>query len=161
MLIINRSIEYGTEITDKVISGSQGENTEKIADFIEMRNIVKKWHYERVALMVHVPASPVVTAFGVFLGGGIIYMVLENPLYLLGSLICGLLAGAIMSSEHERIFKEAMEKLDKDKELVEKYEKALYEEEVRQIRMKNSEGISPEPVRTDMVSNINHLRVTK
>ncbi|MEQ8187200.1 MAG: hypothetical protein ABRQ39_04455 [Candidatus Eremiobacterota bacterium] len=69
-------------------------------------------------------------------------MVTDNPVYLLASLILGLMAGAIMSSENDKTFKKAIKDLEKDKKIVEAYQKALNEEDIRQIRMKNREIVN-------------------
>lgn len=49
-----------------------------------------------------------------------------------------------MSSENDKTFKKAIRDLEKDKKIVESYQKALDEEDIRQIHMKNREIINRE-----------------
>jgi len=129
----------------------------KKPDFAKMRDFVNNWHCKRVELMIHMPVSPVVIAFAAFLGGGIVFMVTDNPVYLLASLILVLTAGAIISSENDKTFKKAIIDLEKDKKIVEAYQKALDEEDIRQIRMKNREIINMELFITEEYSGISDV----
>jgi len=126
-------------------------------DFAEMRDFINNWHCKRAALMAQMPVSPVVTAFGTFLGGGIVFMVTDNPVYLLASLILGLMAGAIMSSENNKTFKKAIKELGENKKIVEAYQKALDEEDIRQIRMKNKEIVNMDLFITEEYREISNV----
>ncbi|MEQ8222950.1 MAG: hypothetical protein ABRQ37_11660 [Candidatus Eremiobacterota bacterium] len=158
MLINNRSIG-GCPVMAKEteeINETPVKPVEK-PDFAEMRDFINKWHCKRAALMVQMPVSPVVTAFGTFLGGGIVFMVTDNPVYLLASLILGLMAGAIMSSENNKTFKKSIKELEKDKKILEEYQKALDEEDIRQIRMKNKEIVNMDLFITEEYREISNV----